>query len=85
MGIVFFQKIYTPPEERAKTYMHASLGDNSSLHGVSHRRSHDHIVGMRAHSITEMAFVKLKNNQVIQMITKESYQTCFSSKKLTKL
>ena len=45
---------------------------------LSHRISHDQSIGMTTYSITEMAFVKLKNSQVTQMMAKECYQTCIS-------
>lgn len=84
MGVLFFQKTYAPPGERADIKARISTQHDSRLHGVSHRICHDQIAAMRAHSITEMALVKLKNSQVIQMIPKECYQTCSSSKTLTK-
>ena len=65
--------------------MPASPADMTQVFlSVSSRMSHDQIVGIRAHSITEIAFVKLKNSQVTQMLTEECYQICLSSKKLTK-
>lgn len=76
-------KTYTPLGE-SKTFMPASPA-NSSLHGVSSRISDGRIVGIRSHSITEIAFVKLKNIQVTHMLTKDYYQACWSFQKLTKL
>lgn len=46
--------------------------------------SHNQIEEIRAYSITTLAFVKLKNSEIAQRITKGCYETCFSSKKLTK-
>ena len=48
---------------------------------LSRRISHDQTTGMTAYSITEMAFVKLKNSQVIQMMAEERYQTFISFKR----
>lgn len=65
--------------------MPASPADMTQVFlSVSSRISHGQIVGIRAHSITEIAFVKLKNSHVTQMLTEECYQICLSSKKLTK-
>lgn len=79
-----FKKLMHPLGREQRHRARISTQHDSCLHGVSHRISHDQIAAMRAHSITEMALVKLKNSQVIQMITKECYQTCSSSKTLTK-